>query len=149
MKLTAFTDYSLRVLIYLAARPERRGTISEIAEAFDVSENHLVKVVHFLAKAGWLTSIRGKGGGLELSRPAGEIGIGKVVRETEGEAVLANCFTPGGGDCAIRDCCHLKCVLDEAMEAFYGVLDRHTLADVASNRGELSRVLFIGREAAA
>ena len=79
MKLTDFTDYSLRVLIYLAARPSRRTTIAEIAGAFDVSEHHLTKVVHFLGKQGWLATSRGKGGGLLLARPPGDISIGSVV----------------------------------------------------------------------
>ena len=79
MKLTAFTDYSLRVLIFLAADPDRRATIAEIATAFDVKENHLTKVVHFLGKQGWLCTVRGKGGGLGLARPADTISVGQVV----------------------------------------------------------------------
>ncbi|MGZ5215218.1 MAG: Rrf2 family transcriptional regulator [Caldimonas sp.] len=80
MKLTSFTDYGLRVLIYLAADPDRRATISEIATAFDVSENHLTKVVHFLGKQGWLDNVRGKGGGMNLSRSPQHTVVGKVVR---------------------------------------------------------------------
>ena len=82
MKLTAFTDYSLRVLIYLAAQPQQRATIAEIATAFDVSENHLTKVVHCLGKNGWLANVRGKGGGLELAMPPELIGVGAGVRPT-------------------------------------------------------------------
>ena len=84
MKLTSFTDYSLRVLIFLAAQPGRRATIAEIATAFDVKENHLTKVVHFLGQVGLLTNVRGKGGGLDLARAPKDIVIGDVVRETEG-----------------------------------------------------------------
>ena len=92
MRLTTFTDYSLRVLIYLAAEPRRRATIAEIASSFGISEHHLTKVVHFLGKAGLLTNVRGKGGGLNLARAPHEIGIGDVVRQTEGEAMPAECF---------------------------------------------------------
>ncbi len=142
MKLTAFTDYSLRVLIYLAAQPRRRATIADIASAFEVSENHLTKVVHFLGKAGWLATLRGKGGGLELAMPPELIGIGKVIRETEGAVVPAECFAHNAGNCAIGDICGLRGVLNDAVDAFYGVLDRYTLADLVRNRQSLARVLF-------
>ncbi len=143
MKLTAFTDYALRVLIYLGAAGGRRATIAQIAQAYDVSENHLVKVVHFLGKQGWLANVRGKGGGLELAMPPDLIPIGDVVRQTEGQVVAAECFGEHGGDCCIAPECHLRGVLGEAIAAFYTVLDRHTLADIVENREELSRILFI------
>ncbi|MFC5497890.1 RrF2 family transcriptional regulator [Caenimonas terrae] len=146
MKLTAFTDYSLRVLVYLAARPGRRATIAEIAAAFDVSENHLTKVVHFLGKAGWLANARGKGGGLALGEPPEAIGVGAVVRRTEGEAVVAECFAEDG-NCCIAPVCRLRRVLGEAVEAFYAVLDRYTLADLVRNRQQLAAILFAGRNA--
>lgn len=149
MKLTAFTDYSLRVLIYLATEPGRRATIAQIAAAYDVSENHLVKVVHFLGKQGWLTSVRGKGGGLELGAPPEAIGLGQVVRQTEGQAVVAECFELSGGDCCIAPDCRLKHVLAEAVDAFYAVLDRYTLVDLVANRQQLARVLFFPRAARA
>jgi Rrf2 family transcriptional regulator, nitric oxide-sensitive transcriptional repressor len=143
MKLTAFTDYSLRVLIYLAAQPGQRATIAQIATAFDVSENHLVKVVHFLGKQGWLANVRGKGGGLELGKRAEDIVIGRVVRATEGNDVVAECFGETGGDCQIAPDCRLRGVLGEAVAAFYGVLDRYTLEDLVNNRQQLARMLFI------
>ena len=142
MKLTAFTDYSLRVLIYLAAQPQARATIAEVAAAFEVSENHLTKVVHFLGKSGWLANVRGKGGGLELAMPPELIQIGKVVRETEGCAMPAECFGLDGGHCSIAPICRLRGVLGEAVSAFYEVLDRHTLADLVHNRHSLAKVLF-------
>lgn len=145
MKLTAFTDYSLRVLIYLATQTGRRATIAEIAAAYQISENHLIKVVHFLGKTGWLANIRGRSGGLELGRPPGEIVIGQVVRETEGAAVVAECFGEAGGACCIAPDCRLKGVLGEAVRAFYAVLDRYTLADLVNNREQLARVLFLPR----
>lgn len=144
MKLTAFTDYSLRVLIYLAAQPQRRATIAQVAAAYDVSENHLVKVVHFLGKQGWLKNVRGKGGGLELALAPERIGLGQVVRQTEGQAV-AECFGENGGNCCIAPACRLRGVLGEAVTAFYAVLDRYTLADLATNRQELAKILFVPR----
>ena len=147
MKLTSFTDYSLRVLIYLAAQPGQRATIAQIAAAFDVSENHLVKVVHFLGKQGWLANVRGKGGGLELGEAPEKIVVGRVVRETEGKAVVAECFGESGGDCHIAPNCRLRGVLGEAVAAFYEVLDRYTLADLVNNRHQLARMLFVDRDA--
>jgi Rrf2 family nitric oxide-sensitive transcriptional repressor len=143
MKLTAFTDYSLRVLIYLAADPNQRATIAEIAAAFGISENHLVKVVHFLGKRGWIDTVRGKGGGIQLAMAAAAINVGRVVRDTEGAAVPAECFLPAGGACAITPVCRLKNVLAEAVKAFYLVLDGYTLADIARNRQALAKVLMI------
>ena len=143
MKLTGFTDYSLRVLIYLAARPSHRATISEIAKAFDVSEHHLTKVAHLLGKRGWIDTVRGKGGGLLLARQPHDICIGKVVRDTEGAAVPAECFDADGGHCLISSSCKLKGVLAEAVSAFYSVLDHYTLADITRNRQVLGRMLVL------
>jgi Rrf2 family transcriptional regulator, nitric oxide-sensitive transcriptional repressor len=143
MKLTAFTDYSLRVLIFLAAQPGRRATIAEVAAAFAVSEHHLTKVVHFLGRNGWLANARGKGGGLGLALPPTEICVGEVVRQTEGAEAAAECFGDGGRHCAIVRICRLRGVLSEAVDAFYGVLDRYTLEDLVHNRSSLAEVLFI------
>nr|WP_269841796.1 Rrf2 family transcriptional regulator [Paucibacter sp. M5-1]MCZ7885053.1 Rrf2 family transcriptional regulator [Paucibacter sp. M5-1] len=143
MKLTSFTDYALRVLIYLAARPGQRATIAEIAASFAISENHLTKVVHFLGKTGWLANVRGKGGGLELGLAPELIGVGAVVRLTEGAALPAECFSAEGGHCAITPICKLRDVMGEAVDAFYKVLDRYTLADLVHNRQALARMLFI------
>jgi Rrf2 family nitric oxide-sensitive transcriptional repressor len=146
MKLTAFTDYALRVLIYLAAEPSQRATIARIAAAYQVSEHHLVKVVHFLGRQGWLCNVRGKGGGLELGLAPERIGIGQVVRATEDQALVGECLSDSGGDCCIAPSCRLRGVLGEAITAFYAVLDRYTLADLAANRPQLAKVLFIERE---
>jgi Rrf2 family nitric oxide-sensitive transcriptional repressor len=145
MKLTSFTDYSLRVLIYLAVNEGRKSTIAEIATTFGVSENHLVKIVHFLSKQGWIATIRGKGGGMTLSRAAQDICIGQVVRDTEGTAMPAECFEPGGGHCIISGCCGLQGILGEAVAAFYAVLDRYTLADVMNKPQALVQVLTFHR----
>jgi len=143
MKLTAFTDYSLRVLIYLAADTTRRATIAEIAAAYGISENHLVKVVHFLGKRGWIETVRGKGGGITLAMAPAQLNVGRVVRDTEGAAQPAECFSEDGGRCVITSACRLKNVLGEAVKAFYAVLDRYTLEDIARNRAALGKVLLI------
>ena len=143
MKLTAFTDYSLRVLMYLAAAPTQRATIAEIAAAFDISENHLVKVVHFLGKSGWIQTLRGKGGGIQLAMRPDMINVGRVVRDTEGAALPAECFLPEGNQCVITPACRLKNVLADAVKAFYLVLDQYTLADISKNRQALAKVLMI------
>jgi Rrf2 family nitric oxide-sensitive transcriptional repressor len=143
MRLTAFTDYSLRVLIWLATEPGRRATIAQIAQAFEISVNHLVKVVHFLGKQGWIATTRGKGGGLALALPPESIGLGDVVRRTEGKAMVAECFGGDGSDCVIGCCCRLRGMLAEAVAAFEAVLDRYTLADIVANRHELARVLVV------
>ncbi|MDE3009502.1 MAG: Rrf2 family transcriptional regulator [Pseudomonadota bacterium] len=143
MRLTSFTDYSLRVLIYLATQPGRRATIAEVTEAFAVSENHLTKVVHFLGKEGWLATVRGKGGGMGLALPAPEIVVGHVVRATEGASLPAECFGDEPDNCCIARICRLRSVLDEATTAFYAVLDRYTLADLVHNRQALARRLGI------
>ena len=142
MKLTTFTDYSLRVLIYVASAPDRRATISEIANAFDISENHLVKVVHLLGREGMLFNTRGRGGGLALARPPEEINVGAVVRLTEGRDLPAECF---GDDnhCSIAPVCRLAGVLAQALKAFYKVLDGCTLADLVENRKRLAAIMRI------
>jgi len=147
MKLTAFTDYSLRVLIYLAARPGRRATIAEIARAFDVKENHLTKVVHHLGKAGFLANVRGKSGGLDLARDPRRIVVGAVVRETEGVAVPAECFGDEPRYCRIVQVCRLRGVMQEAVDAFYLVLDGYTLDDLVENRRALAEIVFLDRSA--
>jgi len=143
VKLTSFTDFSLRVLIYLAAEPQRRATIAEIANAYGINENHLTKVVHFLGRHGWLATVRGKGGGLGLARSPEDIVIGTVVRQTEGEDVPAECFAQDTDNCCISRVCRLKGVLREATEAFHAVLDRYTLADLTRNRQMLATLLRI------
>ena len=147
MKLTGFTDYSLRVLIYLAAAPSRRVTIAEISAAFGVSENHMTKVVHSLGKQGWIATVRGKGGGIVLAKPPEAIVVGHVMRDTEGVAVPAECFRIDKGNCVISSCCQLKGVLAEAVQAFYSVLDRYTLADITRDRQSLGDILHFHPDA--
>lgn len=146
MRLTSFTDYSLRVLIFLAAEPGRRGTIAEIAQAFDISENHLMKVVHLLGREGLLANVRGKSGGLQLAQPPRSINVGKVVRITEGRPLPAECFDADRNACVITPVCKLRGVLSDAVKAFYAVLDRYTLEDLARNRNALAPLLFLNIE---
>jgi Rrf2 family nitric oxide-sensitive transcriptional repressor len=143
MKLTHFTDYSLRVLIFLATEPNRRATVAEVAEAFGISAHHLTKVVHFLGKEGWLTNVRGKGGGMQLALPPQHIVVGRVVRAAEGTDLPAECFGDDPDHCPIARICRLRGVFKEAVDAFYAVLDRYTLADLVNNRAALGRVLGI------
>jgi Rrf2 family nitric oxide-sensitive transcriptional repressor len=143
MKLTTFTDYCLRVLIYLGADPDRRATIAQIATSFGISESHLMKVVHFLGKQGWVATVRGKGGGMTLGAPAESICLGEVVRATEGSPVPAGCFGASDEACSIARVCRLRGVLGEAVRAFLAVLDRYTLADLVVNQEALATILFV------
>ena len=144
MQLTLYTDYSLRVLVYLGLKTDELVTISEIAENYGISRNHLVKVVHNLSTHDFIDAVRGKGGGLRLARSPEQIHIGEVVRHTEPNFNLVECFDktdPGG--CPIISMCKLKGGLRKAFQAFMAVLDEVTLADVLSNRDELAPPLNI------
>lgn len=134
MRLTTFTDYSLRVLIHLAAHPERRTTIADVANAFGISEHHVAKVVHFLGAAGWLVNARGRRGGMRLAVPAVKINVGDVVKRAEGYDVPAACFEPGSNDCRIFNACRLRGLFVEAVDAFYASLARYTLEDLVDKR---------------
>ena len=141
MRLTAYTDFSLRVLIYLALNPDRRPTIAEIAERYDISRAHLMKVVHQLGLKGYVETQRGKGGGLTLARPSGEITLGEVVRVSEPDLALVACFDPAAPPCIIAPACRLKGKLNQARAAFLQVLDDCTLAEVVGNRAALAVLL--------
>ena len=133
MQLTRYTDYSLRVLIYLAVHEEGLATIDEISEAYGISKAHLTKIVHQLGLAGYLETVRGRGGGLRLARPPEKIRIGDVVRQTE-EMSLVECFDPKTSHCRIEPVCGLQAVLREALQAFLRTLDGYTLADLVQRR---------------
>ena len=135
MQLTSHTDYALRVLIYLTLHPEQLVTINELAGFFHVSKNHLVKVVHQLGVKGFVRTVRGKGGGLCLARPADQISVGSVVRELEGHFQLAECFHPQKQQlCAIQAQCGLTGLLGRALGEFLGVLDQAVLTDLVMPR---------------
>lgn len=129
MKLKSYTDYALRVLMHLAAQPDRLASISEIARTYRISHNHLMKVVHDLRKEGFLDSVRGRSGGVKLGRPAEQISVGDVVRRTEGTFDLVDC-----GSCVIAPACALTAALHEARQAFMAVLDGYSLADLVADR---------------
>jgi Rrf2 family nitric oxide-sensitive transcriptional repressor len=130
MRLTLYTDYSLRVLIYLAQNPDKLVTISELADFYRISRNHLVKVVHELGLSGYIHTTRGKHGGIRLARSPAHIVIGEVVRKTEPDFALLECLNPDADRCVITNVCKLKSVLTDARDTFLGQLDRYTLADL-------------------
>jgi Rrf2 family transcriptional regulator, nitric oxide-sensitive transcriptional repressor len=140
MRLTTFTDYSLRVLLYVATAPAGRANIAEIARKYGVSEHHIVKVVHLLGKEGLLLNTRGRGGGLRLARLPVEINVGSVVRITEEPSELVECFSPKGR-CVIAPSCRLAGLFQEAHEAFYEVLDSFTLADLIARPRNMIQIL--------
>lgn len=130
MQLTQYTDYSLRVLIYLSQKKQGElATITEIAGFYGISRNHLVKVVHNLATYGFIQTMRGKNGGMCLARPADEIGIGEVVRQTEPNFDIAECFNKENNSCVIAPVCALKAILGDARTSFIQTLDRYTIAN--------------------
>lgn len=136
MRLTRYTDYAMRVLLYLGRQPERLCSIAEIAKAYGISQNHLMKVINDLVNAGYLASVRGRGGGVRLARPADRINVGALIRHTEDGFDLVGC-----GACIIAPACGLTLVLDEALTAFMAVLDGYTLADVMARRGDFLPLL--------
>lgn len=143
MRLTLHTDYALRLLMHLAIAPDKRVTISDVAEAFVISRNHLVKVAYGLGQAGFVETVRGRGGGLRLARPAEEIAIGDVVRAMEEDFRIVECFDREANTCCIAPACRLKRLLKEALDAWIGVLDGATLADLVERPAPLRRLLAL------
>jgi len=141
MRLTAYTDFSLRVLMYLALHPDRRPTIAEIAGRYGISKAHLMKVVYQLGVMGYVETTRGKGGGLRLARRLEDMTVGEIVRRTEPDMALVTCFEAGEPTCVIAPACRLKGKLGEARAAFLKVLDDCTLAEVMGNRPALEVLL--------
>ena len=144
MHLTLWTDYALRTLIYLGAKGDGLATIAEIAESFDVSRPHLMKVVNRLGTQGYIDTIRGRRGGIRLARPPARIGVGAVIRDTEEDLAVMGCLSEPGsepGFCRIEGCCVLRRAFREAMLAFLEVLDRYTLADLLAPQRRLAESL--------
>ncbi len=127
MQLNKFTDYALRLLMYVARPSDVPYTIAEIAKDLHVSQNHLVKVVHFMGKQEWIITIRGKGGGIRLNPDALNSNLGSIVRILQGDNQIVECNTP---PCVLRSHCGLKGILDQALESFYQSLDQYTLGEV-------------------
>ena len=140
VNLNSRTDYSLRLLVYLAVHPGETVTVPRVAEAYGISSNHLTKVAQALGTTGVIELVRGRSGGVRLAKAPEKIVLGQVIRRVEGDQVLVECFDAKTNTCIISPACVLKRVLGEAQQAFYAVLDRYTLADVAGNPEALRRI---------
>jgi Rrf2 family nitric oxide-sensitive transcriptional repressor len=143
LRLTLYTDYALRLLMYLAVKESGLATISEVAASYGISKNHLMKVAHELGLAGYVATVRGRSGGLRLAKPVEAIGLGDVVRRTEPDMALVQCFEPIDAPCTIRSCCVLRRALDKAGAAFLAVLDSYSLADLVKPHAPLRSLLAI------
>lgn len=142
MRLTDYTDYALRVLMYLGEQPDRLATVQEIASAHGISKNHLTKVVHQLGRAGFVTTVRGRSGGLRLGLPADQINLGAVVRLTEPDFNMVECFDPARNTCSLAPVCSLKHALWRATQSYLGELDRISLAHVLVPTGVRAQPLL-------
>lgn len=143
MRITKFSDFALRVLIYLASKPgEELVTISQLATVYSISVHHVRSVVHKLGQLGYINSIQGKGGGLELAMSANDISIGDVIRNTESDFYMVDCFNPEG-DCPIKRSCILQQIINEALGAFLQTLDQYTLADITKNSKSIMKNLEV------
>lgn len=149
MRLTVYTDYALRLLMYLALREDGLATISEVAASYRISRNHLMKVAYDLGAAGYIKTVRGRGGGLKLAKPGASIRLGDVVRCTEPDMAVVSCFEPAAVPCAIVRCCVLRGALEQARDAFLNVLDGYTLADLVRPRSRLRTMLSLAPPASA
>lgn len=141
MRLTTFTDYTFRVLIYMGLHPDELITVAELAKRYDISRNHLTKVIHYLGQGGYIETLRGKGGGVRLAVRPSEINLGKLARDTEKSSMLVECFTPSDSQCKITPACSLANILLEAQEGFYKVLDKYYVEDIIKNPTALTDLL--------
>jgi len=145
MRLTTMTDYAMRLLMYVAHHPDRLCTIAEIAEAYGVSEAHLMKVTHQLGVTGFIETVRGKGGGMRLAVPPAAINLGTVVRAIEPDFALVECFG-NSNRCALTEYCRLASIFGGALDGFLAHLDRHTLADLVPDlRGPRAAQVTVSR----
>ncbi|MDR5813664.1 MULTISPECIES: Rrf2 family transcriptional regulator [unclassified Caballeronia] len=149
MRLTDYTDYALRVLLYLSVRPAGLSTIQEISDAYGISKNHLMKIVQQLGELGWVETVRGRNGGLRLAEHSGALTVGEIVRKTENDFAIVGCFGPadegqtGHKGCVIQSHCRLQGVFAAARDAFLAELDKHTIGELAHPSNELARLLNI------
>jgi Rrf2 family transcriptional regulator, nitric oxide-sensitive transcriptional repressor len=137
VRLTRYTDFAIRVMLYLAAYDDRLCSIGEIAEAYGISQNHLMKVASDLAGSDYVQSLRGRGGGLRLARPASQINIGQMIRHTEGKVDLVGC-----GACVLAPACGMVCIFKDAVENFFVTLEQYSLADIMT-KGQPERLRLI------
>ena len=145
MKLSLYSDYSLRVLMFAAVKGEA-FQLEEVATAFDISKHHVAKIVQDLSRLGYLDTRRGRGGGIQLARSPVDIRIGKLVRETEDQPIMVECFDTATNTCRLDGCCKLKAALAKAQKAFYDSLDAHTLSNLVSGpqRSRMIKMLLPG-----
>jgi Rrf2 family nitric oxide-sensitive transcriptional repressor len=143
MRVTTFTDYCLRALVFVALKGEELATIDEIAERYRINRNHLVKVVFRLGQLGYFDTIRGKGGGIRLAKDPAKINIGTLVRQTEEDLELVECFRGHDCLCAIEPACVLRRALHQALDAFFKTLEGYTLADLVKPSRNLARLLAL------
>lgn len=142
MKLTNYTDYALRVLIFLATRNSNKlVNIKDIADTYSISKNHLMKVIYDLGKLGYVETIRGRNGGIRLGKAPEQIIIGEIVRKTEDDFNLVECFSKEKNNCILSPNCGLKHVLNKALSAYLAVLDQYTLQDVIFNQDNIRKLL--------
>ncbi|WP_102347259.1 RrF2 family transcriptional regulator [Bacillus sp. Marseille-P3661] len=135
MRLTTYSDYALRVLIYLATqKDESLANIKEIADVYNISKNHLMKIIYHLGKMGYIETVRGRNGGIRLAKAPADINIGEIIRKTEENFYIVECFEHHNNKCVISDACSLKSIFNEALESFLGVLDRYHLEDIVNNQ---------------
>ena len=140
MRLTNFSDYALRLLIFVATKPDELVTIAEVSKAYGISKNHLMKITNTLAQGGFVETVRGAKGGLHLAKPASAINLAAVVRLTESGSDLVECFNPSTNTCVINHVCSLKHVLHDALESFYKTLAQVTLAELVVRSQDLSAI---------
>ena len=145
MRLTLQTDYALRMLMYLAVHQGRPCRVTDVALDYGISHSHLLKVALRLGRLGYVTTLRGRTGGIALARQPEDVNLGEVIRHMEDDFVLTECMRRDGGLCAISPACRLKCIAREALAAFLAVFDGFTLADIAGNRSELVELLELSR----
>lgn len=143
MKLSLFSDYSLRVLMFAALKGES-FQLDEVTKAYGISRHHLAKVVQRLAQLGYLETRRGRQGGIMLAKAPEAIRLGRLIRETEDQPVIVECFDPATNTCPINGSCQLKGILGQALREFYAVLDQHTLKDAVHgpHRARMTKVLL-------
>ncbi|MDY0022523.1 Rrf2 family transcriptional regulator [Arenimonas caeni] len=141
MKLTDYTDYTLRVLIYLGLHQDELVTIQQVADGYRISKNHLMKIVNQLSQSGVVAATRGRNGGVRLALPPERINIGAIVRATEADFRIVECFDQVNNQCVLSPACRLRAAMHEALEAFFRVLDGLTLADVIANAGQIRAVV--------
>ena len=147
MRLTTFSDYTLRVLMFLAVERDRLATIPEIAAAYGISENHLMKVVHQLARSGVIESVRGKGGGIRLMRDPAEIRLGQIVRTSEGPSAIVECLSDQSETCKIVPACRLAPILVRAFDELYATLDEYSLADLVNKPDQTNQLRLLLKQA--